>query len=555
MSSDFEIYNNIVAILFSFYVFLTFTEKKKYISNLTAGFALYLIALSMFVFREIIISGTSETLFLIFLKSSYFSAPFLIYNALSELANRKNKNAGLFLAVISIVWSIASGILRIPFDIQLIPLVCISASIYLYTAFILIGYKQIGISSRVLSVVILTALSVMFLYVPFLKTGDAFEFIDGALKSSILLVIALMVSLIMMYFQKVRAILVEQQQQIDYLVYHDEVTGLYNKTYFNEKSEIFHDPANYPISAITIDSAVLSIVNSKYGIFSNEQVLRDTARDFGKIKKENEVFYKLGSDEILIILLNTGYDEAKIRAMDYHRLVGHGTSDGSAGFLFGTGTIFDPISDPYRLVEEALSNLYINKLINNRKYVGNFLTYFSSKIHQQEGKSEERLQKVKKMAINLGYRLGLDENEMERLSRICDLYDIGKISIPFRILEKKDELSSQEWDIIRKYPDFSYDIVNTVYADKELAEAVRAVRERWDGRGYTKKLANEKIPRIARLLSIVESYDSMINSIFIEKKSISEAIEEIKKNKGTQFDPEMVDIFVEYIKEKCSPIP
>ena len=83
MKYDFEIYINIIAILFLFYVFLTFSEKKKYIENLAAGFALYLIALTLLLFSDSIISKTGEVLYYILLKSAYFASPFFIYNAIS----------------------------------------------------------------------------------------------------------------------------------------------------------------------------------------------------------------------------------------------------------------------------------------------------------------------------------------------------------------------------------------------------------------------------------------------------------------------------------------
>ena len=139
---------------------------------------------------------------------------------------------------------------------------------------------------------------------------------------------------------------------------------------------------------------------------------------------------------------------------------------------------------------------------------------------------------------------------MDYLSKTCDLYDIGKIAIPYRILEKRDTLNKEEWEIIRKYPEYSFDIVFTVYDDKILADAVRAVRERWDGKGYPDGLSGERIPKITRILSIVESFDAMTNSIFVDRKNIKDTIAEIEKNKGTQFDPAYVDIFIEYMKDK-----
>lgn len=553
MSSDFEIYNNIIAILFSFYVFLTFTERKRYISNLAAGFALYLIALSMFVFNDFLVELLSEFVFLVMLKSFYFSAPFFIYNALSEFTNKSRKTAWSFLLIASIVWIIISGIFDLPLLVQLIPLIAVSSLIYIYTIFIVISYKQVGMPSRLLVSLVLAALLAMFFYVPFVITDDIFEFINLALRNSILAVIALMVSLIMMYFQKVRAILIEQQLQIEYLNFHDDATGLYNRLYFDKQRDVFIKNGEYPISAIVIDATALSILNSKYGVFSNDHVLKDAAIKFSNIKKNNETLFKFGSEEIFILMQGADLEQAKQRAKQFHSAIVPDEDAAQKGFLFGTATVLDYSYDIDMLVEESLSNLYINKLVNNKNYISSFISYFSSRIHRHEGKSDARLEKFRKLAVNIGYKAGLDEKEMGYLKTLCEIYDIGKISIPLRILEKKGALTEDEWKIVKEYPSLSYDIVNTVYEDQELAEAARSVRERWDGKGYPKSLKDNKIPKVSRIINIVESFDSMTNNeIYGEKKTTDEALIEILKNRGTQFDPLYVDLFVEYIKDKCS---
>jgi HD-GYP domain-containing protein (c-di-GMP phosphodiesterase class II) len=129
------------------------------------------------------------------------------------------------------------------------------------------------------------------------------------------------------------------------------------------------------------------------------------------------------------------------------------------------------------------------------------------------------------------------------------MHDIGKVSVPSEILLKNDKLTDEEYEIIKKHSLIGYNILKTLTTTKEIGKYVLHHHEWWDGAGYPNKLKGKEIPLISRIVSIVDAYVVMIDGRpYKEKKSKIEAINELKICSGTQFDPELTNIFIEIIE-------
>jgi len=147
--------------------------------------------------------------------------------------------------------------------------------------------------------------------------------------------------------------------------------------------------------------------------------------------------------------------------------------------------------------------------------------------------------------------LGLCKEEIKEIENIGLLHDIGKIAIDEAILNKSDKLNDEEWEEIRKHPEIGYRILNAVNDMSEMSEYVLSHHERWDGGGYPKGLKGEEIPLKARIITIADTYDAMISDRAYRKALTEEvAVDEIKKNAGTQFDPQLARIFIENVLKK-----
>ena len=147
----------------------------------------------------------------------------------------------------------------------------------------------------------------------------------------------------------------------------------------------------------------------------------------------------------------------------------------------------------------------------------------------------------------LGKELGWSSEEVQRIGAAAYLHDIGKIGIPDRILTKAGKLNQREWELMRQHPALSADIIRPLYAE-DVVLGVRHHHERYDGRGYPDGLAGEEIPLIARAMCVVDSYDAHVVRPAVPSRSqlpLTDCLTELERCKGSQFDPVMVDAFVQ----------
>ncbi|HUK55253.1 MAG TPA: HD domain-containing phosphohydrolase [Nitrospiria bacterium] len=153
-------------------------------------------------------------------------------------------------------------------------------------------------------------------------------------------------------------------------------------------------------------------------------------------------------------------------------------------------------------------------------------------------------------ALLLGRRLGFSENDQEVLQYAAILHDIGKIGIPESILKKPGKLTADEYEVMKQHPVLGAQIIQPVKFLEPVVPLVRADHERWDGKGYPNGLRGEEIPLGARVVALVDAYDAMtFDRVYRKAPGKEYAVNEMQKNAGTQFDPQLVKLFLEILKE------
>lgn len=174
-------------------------------------------------------------------------------------------------------------------------------------------------------------------------------------------------------------------------------------------------------------------------------------------------------------------------------------------------------------------------------------------IDAKDNYTKEHCARVAGFMVELAKQLGMDSEKQELLRKISLLHDIGKIGIKEEILNKPGRLTPEEWEEIKHHPFLGYQIVQPVEFLGEGRDIMLYHQERYDGKGYPAGLKGDEVPLGARMLAIVDSYDAMITDRPYRKRlSTKEALAELNKCSGTQFDPKLVKVFVKMIKKVSS---
>ena len=166
-------------------------------------------------------------------------------------------------------------------------------------------------------------------------------------------------------------------------------------------------------------------------------------------------------------------------------------------------------------------------------------------VEEKDEATQGHCSRIERLALHTGERLGLSGDQLITLSYAAYLHDVGKVKVPDEILNKPSSLTDEEWKEMRKHPDYGAEMLKEKDFLREAAEIVRSHHERYDGTGYPRGLRGEEIPIEARIIAVVDAYDAMTSDRpYRPAMSKEEALEELKKNAGTQFDPRVVNAFL-----------
>ncbi len=171
-----------------------------------------------------------------------------------------------------------------------------------------------------------------------------------------------------------------------------------------------------------------------------------------------------------------------------------------------------------------------------------------AKDHNTRGHSE----RVAEHALKIARRMGFPPQDIDILRHVAVLHDIGKLGIQDAILNKPDRLTDEEWALVRQHPVMGEEILKPILQDSKMLAIVRSHHERYDGKGYPDGLAQDQIDALAQVISVADAYDAMTSSRAYRKSAmcLSDAIQELQRNKGSQFSPRVVDTFCKILQEE-----
>lgn len=343
----------------------------------------------------------------------------------------------------------------------------------------------------------------------------------------------------------------EKEEKIKFLSYRDSLTGLYNRAFFEEEVKRLDTEKHLPLTLIMGDLDGLKLINDVFGHQEGDQALIKMAEIFKDSCRDADVVARWGGDEFVVLLPKTPEhvglkicDRIKNACCD-KQVVGTKLS-----ISLGCATKDDKEEKWEKLLKKAEDNMYRSKFLGANSFRSTVLSSIKNALYEKSCETKEHGERISHYCKKIGEALGLPPTKIDELEVFAMLHDIGKIAIDEQLLQKPDKLSEAEWQIMKKHPEIGYRIAQTAPDLINIAEYILAHHERWDGKGYPRGLVGEEIPLLARILAVVDAYDVMTQGRPYQKAfSPEEAQAELQRNAGTQFDPQIVDIFIDYMKK------
>lgn len=335
------------------------------------------------------------------------------------------------------------------------------------------------------------------------------------------------------------------QDQVQYLICHDSLTGLYNRAYIDSLTNELDEKRYLPLSMIMADVNGLKLTNDAFGHQQGDRLLKGIARVLKSVLRQDDLLARWGGDEFLMILPRTDEDLARMISQRAHHACQEAPADPiplslALGYATRT-TMKESFSELFSRAEDAM---YSQKLAENRTARRHIIAGLKEKLAASSFESFAHLQRVRSLALKLAQALDMNEQDKRELEVLASLHDIGMIATPVPILFKTGHLSIDEWDQIHKHCEVGYRMAQAI-GEFKLGECILAHHERWDGQGYPRGLAGDDIPLPSRIIALVEAFDVMTRERpYRRPLTAEEARREIRQGGGSQFDPRLAELFL-----------
>ncbi|KRQ87848.1 Cyclic di-GMP phosphodiesterase response regulator RpfG [Caloramator mitchellensis] len=339
------------------------------------------------------------------------------------------------------------------------------------------------------------------------------------------------------------------QERLEYLSLHDALTGVYNLAFFQEELKRFSKSREYPITIVMADLNGLKLVNDTLGHLFGDKLIMGCAEAIKKSLRSSDIIARTGGDEFAIILpkANAFLTENILRRIKHNidLFNEQNKNEGiilSVSFGFATANEAKNLMETFRDADEAM---YKNKLLDNFSLRRQTLSVLLATLAEKDFITKGHTDRVKELCEKVGKEIELPLVNMANLMLLAEVHDLGKIAIPDSILLKPDKLTEEEWKIMKQHPEKGYRIALSSTDLSNVAELILKHHERYDGKGYPLGLKKDDIPIECRILAVVDAFDAMTNvRPYNRVKTKEEALMEIKRCSGTQFDPDIVNVFL-----------
>jgi diguanylate cyclase (GGDEF)-like protein len=376
-----------------------------------------------------------------------------------------------------------------------------------------------------------------------LATGSFVRIGPVAVGLGVACLAAVLVRLAITFDQNTRMLAATRDEAVT-----DPLTGLPNRRrlMFDIEEAVTATPPETMVLAL-FDLDGFKAYNDSFGHPAGDDLLRRLGKRLAAATAPHGCGYRLGGDEFCVLASTRASTAAAICEAAEEAL-----SERGKGFSIGAswGKVLIPaeVVNPTKALRLADRRMYAKKGRRADSARSQTRSVLLSVLHEREPELERHLDGVARLAAAFGKELAMDAEELDVLVRAAELHDVGKIAIPDEVLHKGGELSPEEWALMRKHTLIGQRVLDAAPALGEVAALVRSTHERWDGGGYPDGRAGRDIPLGSRVIHICDAYNAMTEGRpYRPALGSGEALEELRRGAGTEFDPALVATFAERV--------
>jgi diguanylate cyclase (GGDEF)-like protein/PAS domain S-box-containing protein len=349
---------------------------------------------------------------------------------------------------------------------------------------------------------------------------------------------------------------IKKEEEILYLSYHDMMTGLFNRSFFDVEKSRLDTRRQLPISIIMGDVNGLKMTNDVYGHAEGDKLLVRVADILRQCCRQEEIIARIGGDEFCILLPQTSAVATQsvckriAAACDEFRNRMEGkTICPSIALGFATKTEENQSID--LVLKEAEDYMYRRKMMERTSTHSSIINSIRVTMHESSTDTEQHSERMTNLCGKVGEALDLTEEQRFELDLLARLHDIGKICIDEHILSKPGPLTEDEWKKVKQHPEVGFRIAQASPELSRISYMILCHHEHWDGFGYPRGLSGKNIPLLSRVIAVTDAYDAMTQGRpYRRAMSEAEAAQEIMRQAGKQFDPHIARLFVETVTGK-----
>lgn len=339
-----------------------------------------------------------------------------------------------------------------------------------------------------------------------------------------------------------------QEEKLQYLSLHDTLTGLYNRAFFEEEMRRLSGSREYPVTIVVADMDGLKLINDTMGHLRGDELLQVCAKVLKRSLRNYDVLARIGGDEFAVILPRADQAVAKkvierINGFCEEYNLEH--NELPLNISLGAATAERetmPLEDIYKKADDLM---YRDKLERKNRVRTRTVDMLQAALSERDYIAYGHGERIAGLCMLMGEKLNLDDRQLIDMTLLAQVHDLGKVGVSDRILFKDSTLAAEEWEEMRQHSEKGYHIALSSPDLAEVADLILKHHEHWDGQGYPQRLQGKEIPLECRIFAVAEAFDVMTNERPYRKAvREEEAIRELKRCSGTQFDPEIVEIFV-----------